>query len=303
MAASALSGTRVRCDSLFSERPCASRASRSCAPISMVVLAAQSSIAPTGQPDSRVYETVESALVQGRAGWLQFHRQDAFKTVSAGPAEAEDARLVKGLRAILGHAVREIRAIRGYTGGLTNDRRTDARCKDAGRTKCFQITDSDGCGCRLCGGRVIAGTRASGASGDAGPRGPRRLLQAAERSEGRALARHDDADGRRRRLLQHRVPQRAEGPHRLRAPLRAHDVPGLAEPRQDGVHPARRVERRPAERLDALRLHELLPGRPVARARDGALGRSRPHARPRDRRRRTSRTSRRSSRTRSRSTS
>ena len=42
------------------------------------------------------------------------------------------------------------------------------------------------------------------------------------------VARHVVADGRRRRLLQHRVPHRAEGPHRLRAPVRAHDVPGLA---------------------------------------------------------------------------
>ena len=74
------------------------------------------------------------------------------------------------------------------------------------------------------------------------------------------------------RLLQHRLPHRAEGPHRLRASLRAHDVPGLAEPRQDGVHPARRIERRPPQRLDALRLHELLRGRSVARARDRCCG-------------------------------
>ena len=40
---------------------------------------------------------------------------------------------------------------------------------------------------------------------------------------------------------------------------------GSREPRQDGVHPAGRVERRPAQRIDPLRLHELLPGRPVAR--------------------------------------
>ena len=83
------------------------------------------------------------------------------------------------------------------------------------------------------------------------------------------------------RLLQHRLPHRAEGPDRLRAPLRAHDVPGLGEPREDGVHPPRRVERRPPQRLDAVRLHQLLPGRPVARARDGALGRGRSDARPR----------------------
>ena len=104
----------------------------------------------------------------------------------------------------------------------------------------------------------------------------------AERPQGRPLARHDGAEGGRRRLLQHRLPHRAEGPHRLRAPLRAHDVPGLREPRQDGVHQARPVERRRPERLDALRLHELLRDRAVQRARDGALGRGRPHAGPRD---------------------
>ena len=62
---------------------------------------------------------------------------------------------------------------------------------------------------------------------------------------------------------------------------------GSAEPRQDGVHQARRVERRRAERVDALRLHQLLPGGAVARARDDPLGRGRPHARPRRSRRRT----------------
>ena len=34
-------------------------------------------------------------------------------------------------------------------------------------------------------------------------------------------------------LLQHRVPHRAEGPHRVRAPLRAHDVPGIGAPREE----------------------------------------------------------------------
>ena len=72
----------------------------------------------------------------------------------------------------------------------------------------------------------------------------------------------------RRGLLQHRLPDRAEGPHRLRAPLRAHDVPGLEEPGQDGVHQAGPVERRRAQWLDPLRLHELLRGRSVAHARN-----------------------------------
>ena len=123
------------------------------------------------------------------------------------------------------------------------------------------------------------------ASGRGGRRlllGPRRIPQAAERPQGRPLPRHDVAQGGHRRLLQHRLPDRAQGSHRLRPPLRAHDVPGLAEPRQDGVHQARPVERRHPQRLDALRLHQLLRDRALERARDGALGRGRPHEGPRD---------------------
>ena len=44
-------------------------------------------------------------------------------------------------------------------------------------------------------------------------------------------------------------------------------------------------QRRGPERLDALRLHQLLRGRPLAHARDGALGRGRPDEGPRDHRR------------------
>ena len=111
---------------------------------------------------------------------------------------------------------------------------------------------------------------------------PRRLPEAPERPEGGPLARPHLADGGRGRLLQHRLPDRAEGPDRLRPPLRAPHVPGLEEPREDGVHQARPVERRHPERLDALRLHELLRGRAREHAQDRALGRSRPDARPRD---------------------
>ena len=103
--------------------------------------------------------------------------------------------------------------------------------------------------------------------------------------EGRALARYDQSDGVRRDLLQHRLPQRAEGSHRVCASLRAHDVPGLGESWQDGVHPTRRVEWRTAQRIDAVRFHELLPGRAVTRARTDSVGRSGPHALARHRRR------------------
>ena len=57
---------------------------------------------------------------------------------------------------------------------------------------------------------------------------------------------------------------------------------GSREPREDGVHQAVRVQRRPAERLHALRLHQLLPGRAVAHARDDPLGRGRPDEGTRD---------------------
>ena len=49
---------------------------------------------------------------------------------------------------------------------------------------------------------------------------------------------------------------------------------GSQQSREDGVHQARRVQRRAAQRLDALRLHQLLRGRAVAR-------RSRPSSGPR----------------------
>ena len=146
----------------------------------------------------------------------------------------------------------------------------------------------DGCG------RARGSTRGRRPAAGDEAAGPGRVLQAPERPQGRALARHHHADGLRGRLLQHRVPKRAEEPHRLRPPLRAHDVPGFGQPRQDGVHPARRVKRRAAQRLDAVRLHQLLPGRALARARAGALGRGRPHARAWRSTPTTSRTSRRS---------
>ncbi len=133
----------------------------------------------------------------------------------------------------------------------------------------------------LARGRLRAHARRDGRSGAGEAPGAGRLLPAAERPEGRALARHHLADRDDRGLLPHRVPHRAEGPDRVRAPVRARDVPGLGEPREDGVRQARHLERRRAQRLDPVRLHELLRDRPRERDRADALGRGGPDARPR----------------------
>ena len=62
-----------------------------------------------------------------------------------------------------------------------------------------------------------------------------------QRPEGRPLARHDGADrGRRASTTTSASASSRKDRTGLRAPLRAHDVPGLGEPRQDGVHQARR---------------------------------------------------------------
>ena len=82
-------------------------------------------------------------------------------------------------------------------------------------------------------------------------------------------------------LLQHRLPHRAEGSHRLRASVRAHDVPGLGASRKMEFIALVAAQRRRAERLDALRLHQLLRGRAGQHARDRAVGGGRSHARPR----------------------
>ena len=98
-------------------------------------------------------------------------------------------------------------------------------------------------------------------------------------------ARPHRAHRRHRRLLPHRFSHRARRPHRLRAPVRAHDVSGLAEPGQDGIHQARPAERRRAQRLHAFRFHQLLRDSSRQQARDRAVGRGRPHEGPRHHRR------------------
>ena len=86
------------------------------------------------------------------------------------------------------------------------------------------------------------------------------------------------AGGHGRGDVPHRLPHRAEEPDRLRPPVRAHDVPGLRARRQVRARPDRQRERRRAERVDALRPHQLLRGDAVERARAGDVARGRPHA-------------------------
>ena len=115
------------------------------------------------------------------------------------------------------------------------------------------------------------------------PQGPVRVSQARQRPQGRPLEGRHRAHRDRDRLLQHRLPQRAQGPHRLRAFVRTPDVPGLEEPGQDGVRAPDREERRGHERVHPFRFHELLPGGPREHRGNRAVGRGRSHEGPRHR--------------------
>ena len=79
-----------------------------------------------------------------------------------------------------------------------------------------------------------------------------RKHDAAERPARGGFAGPHRAGGHGRGLLQHRVSHRAARPQRLRASVRAHDVSGLGQRREDGAHQADQFFGRRAERLDAL---------------------------------------------------
>ena len=72
------------------------------------------------------------------------------------------------------------------------------------------------------------------------------------------------------------LQEREARPHRLRAPVRAHDVPGLGAPRQR-LLPAPAEDRRADQRLHEQRPHELLGERAGRPARAGAVHGGRPH--------------------------
>ena len=80
-------------------------------------------------------------------------------------------------------------------------------------------------------------------------------------------------------LVSRRIEERAAGPHRVRAPVRAPDVRGLGALRP-GLLPAAAGGRRHAQRLDQRRPHELLGSRADQRAGAGAVDGIRSHGLP-----------------------
>ncbi len=85
------------------------------------------------------------------------------------------------------------------------------------------------------------------------------------------------------------VPRRVEGrearPHRVRAPVRAHDVQGLEERRAGSARLVHRQRRRPGQRRDARRHHGLLADGARAVSAADVVARGRPHGHAAHRRR------------------
>ena len=118
---------------------------------------------------------------------------------------------------------------------------------------------------------------------------------AAERPRGDPQPEARAADGGREPLVPRRPRQRGGRPHRVRAPLRAHDVPELeARARGLALQAARGRRRQRHQRHDRLRPHQLLRDRAVEPARARAVARVGSHGLParEGRRRRRSPTSR-----------
>src|ERR1700689_5985679 len=100
------------------------------------------------------------------------------------------------------------------------------------------------------------------------------------------------AGGHRRRELQNWFSPRTARPQRLRAFVRAHDVPRFRERSQDAAHQVDQFQRWPAERLDPLRRHQLLRGHTFQRAGARVVAPKRTPGRPPRRRLKTSKTAR-----------
>ena len=88
------------------------------------------------------------------------------------------------------------------------------------------------------------------------------------------------ADRRRQRLVPRRLEERAAREDRLRAPVRAPDVPGQRALERRVLQGLRSRGRDGDQRDDGLRSHELLPERAELRARRGALDGVRSHGAP-----------------------
>ncbi len=94
-----------------------------------------------------------------------------------------------------------------------------------------------------------------------------RKVHASQRPAGHPARRSEAAHGQRQPVVPRRLEERADGAHRLRPSLRAHDVPGLRQREGGLLHVRRDPRREPAggrrQRHDQPGPHELL--------RDGAL--------------------------------
>ena len=108
-----------------------------------------------------------------------------------------------------------------------------------------------------------------------------RKVHAAERARSDPLRGSPRAARRRRPLVSRRPRARGARPHGLRAPVRAHDVPGLEAHRERcALQAARRRRRDRRQRHDELRSHQLFRDDAVESAGAGALARVRSHGIP-----------------------
>ncbi|CAA9371193.1 MAG: hypothetical protein AVDCRST_MAG89-4609, partial [uncultured Gemmatimonadetes bacterium] len=106
-----------------------------------------------------------------------------------------------------------------------------------------------------------------------------RNLPAGQRAARDPGARPRHARRGREPVVRRRQPERARGPHRLRPPVRAHDVRGFGQRTQGRAHsPAAGRRRHGAERIDRLGPHQLLPGGAAQPNEPGAVAGGRPHA-------------------------
>ena len=108
-----------------------------------------------------------------------------------------------------------------------------------------------------------------------------REVHAAQRARSHPVAGSPAADGRRQPLVPRRPRQRGRGPHRLRAPVRTHDVPGLeARAERRALQAARRRRCQRHQRHHRFRPHQLLRDAAVEPARTGAVAGIGPHGLP-----------------------
>ena len=100
---------------------------------------------------------------------------------------------------------------------------------------------------------------------------------ACQRPHGDSLGGSLDAGGARGAVVPRRVEGREARPHRVRAPVRAHDVQGLEKRGAGSARLVHRQRRRPGQRRDARRHHGLLADGARAVSAADAVARGRPH--------------------------